>query len=122
MTRRDDDPEIAAAFSTLRREEEEGCPSFAEILLDARARSRGSVIRRRLVAATAMAGIAIVFLAVWIGLRTDRPPEPIPSIVEWQSPTGFLLETPGREVLAAPVGFGRSVLDLASPTERRSPS
>jgi hypothetical protein len=122
MTGRDDDPEIAAAFSALRREEEESCRSFVEILLDARARSRGSVIRRRLVAATAMVGIAIVVLAIWIGLRTERSPEPIPSIAEWQSPTGFLLETPGREVLAAPAGLGRSVLDLASPTERRSPS
>jgi hypothetical protein len=123
MSRPEQDSKIATAFSALRQDEEDQCPPFAEVLRRARARSRWSTVRRRaLVAATAMVGIAIIVLAGWIGLRRERPLEAIPSIVEWQSPTGFLLETPGREVLAAPAGLGRSVLDLASPTERRSPS
>lgn len=123
MSRPDQDSRMADAFSALRREEEERCPSFAEVLRRARMRSQRRVANHRLlVAATTVAGIAIGVLAVWIGLRTEQPPEAIPSIVEWQSPTGFLLETPGREVLAMPVVLGRSVLDIASLNKGRSPS
>ncbi len=116
MSRPDQDPEIAAAFSALREEEERQCPPFAEVVRRPR-RSMASL--RYLVAATA---VAIAALAVWIVLRSVRPPETVPSLAEWRSPTGFLLETPGREVLSAPPGLGRSVLDLASPTTRRSSS
>lgn len=122
MTRPDDDPELASRFAALRQDEEEQCPPFAEF----RRRTRSTVHDRPLFgplfAAAAAVGIAILVFAVWIGLRTERPAEPSPSIVEWRSPTGFLLQTPGREVLSAPSGLGRSVLDLASHSERRSPS
>jgi hypothetical protein len=124
MSRPDDDTELAEAFTALRREEEEQCPSFAEVRRRAQTRSRRSVVRRRaLVAAAAVAGIAIALLAAWIGLRTEEPPrQPVPSIAEWRSPTGILLETPGREILSAPSGLGGTVLDFASPTKGRSPS
>ena len=130
MSRPDEDPGLTAAFSALRREEEGHCPSFAEVLRAARVRSRGSVNRWRLVTAMAAAGIAIALLALWTGPWTGKPRMPretLPSIAEWRSPTGFLLETPGREVLAAPAGLGPSVLDLGQtrltpPSERRSPS
>lgn len=130
MSRPDGDPELAKVFSALRREEEDLCPSFTTVLRQARTRSREGVIRRRLPAGSAAAGAAIAVLALWSGLWTGEPrikKEPVPTIAAWRSPTGFLLQTPGREVLTAPAGLGRSVLDLgeAWPTprsERRSPS
>ncbi len=130
MSRPDQDPELAAAFSALRHEEEDHCPSFAGVLRDARRRSRGSGIRRRLVAVTAAAGAAIAILALWIGPWTGEPriqEETLPSITEWRSPTAFLLETPGREIFAVPSGLSRSVIELGPswpipPSERRSPS
>jgi len=115
MTRQDEDRDLAAAFSALRREEEQQCPPFARL------RSQRKVVHRRsLVAIAAATGIALAFLAAWIGLRAPR--EPVPSIAEWRSPTGFLLETPGREILAAPAGIHRSVLDVSSSNQGRSPS
>ena len=119
MTRQDDDRDLAAAFSALRREEERRCPAFSEIRRRAPMRSQRTEHRRSLVAAAAM-GIVLAFLAAWIGLRPPRGP--VPSIAEWRSPTGFLLATPGREILAAPSGLHRSVLDVASSNKGRSPS
>ena len=120
MTRPDDDRDLAAAFSALRREEERRCPAFSEIRRRAPMRSQPIVPRRSLVAVAAAAGLALAFLAAWIGLRPPRGP--VPSIAEWRSPTGFLLETPGLEILAAPSGLHRSVLDVASSNKGRSPS
>ncbi|HEV8580494.1 MAG TPA: hypothetical protein VGX68_15615 [Thermoanaerobaculia bacterium] len=123
MSQPDQDSRIAAAFSALRQDEEEQCPTFASVLARARMQSRRRVASHRpLLAVATGTAIAIAVLAAWISLRVEQPPEPRPSIVEWRSPTGFLLETPGREVLTGPEGLGRSVLDLATPTERRSSS
>ena len=132
MSRNDEDRhdrELAAAFSALRREEQEQCPPFAEMVRRGRARSlrRGSPQRPRLVWAAA-AGIVLAVLALWLGLQTPEtriPAEGSPSLAEWRSPTDFLLETSGREILADPAHLDRSLLDLNSnlpSQERRSPS
>jgi hypothetical protein len=122
------DRELAAAFSALRREEQEQCPPFAAMVRRGRARSlpSGSPIRPRLL--WAAAGIFLAVLALWLGLRTPEPRIPAagsPSLAEWRSPTDFLLETSGREILADPARLDRSLLDLKPtppPQERRSPS
>ncbi|MBW8874742.1 MAG: hypothetical protein JF614_07230 [Acidobacteria bacterium] len=130
-----DDRELAAAFSALRREEGEQCPPFAEVVRRGRARSRRSPSPRRprllAAAAAAIALVVLVALAAWLGLRKPGPPaggasaEGASSLAEWRSPTEFLLETSGREILADPARLDRSLLDF-SPTppsqERRSPS
>jgi|GEM_PF-2151712 len=124
-----DDRELAAAFSALRREEQEQSPPFAEVVRRARARfpRRESSLRFQLRWAVA-AGLVLAVLAAWLGLRTsgpELPAAPAPSLAEWRSPTDFLLETSGREILADPARLDRSLLDfnstLPSP-ERRSPS
>ena len=132
MSRMDDDRndhELATAFSTLRREEEEQCPPFAEVVRRGRDRSQpnGSwMIRPRLV--WAAAGIVLAVLALWLGLRRPEPRIPVagsPSLAEWRSPTDFLLETSGREILADPARLDRSLLDLnfnPPSQERRSSS
>jgi hypothetical protein len=127
-----DDGELAAAFRALRREEEEQAPPFADVVRRGRSHSPRA---GRFLAARPLglaAALALAVMGVWIGLRA-RVPRPFvtaPSLAEWRSPTQFLLETPGREVLSAPAGWGRSVLDLrdvrivppVSRSERRSPS
>ncbi|MFY9821829.1 MAG: hypothetical protein WAM82_10635 [Thermoanaerobaculia bacterium] len=122
----DDDRELAAAFSALRREEQEQVRPFAEVVRQGRARSQRKESFHRLRWAVA-AGLLVAVLAAWLGLRTQEPQAPAgaPSLAEWRSPTDFLLETSGQEILAAPAGWGRSVLDLdpvPPSSERRSPS
>jgi hypothetical protein len=125
-----DDRELAAAFSALRREEQEQVRPFVEVVQQGRERSRRSGSPQRLHLRWAIAaGLVLAMLATWLGLRTPTRPEipaaPAPSLAEWRSPTGFLLETSGREILADPARLDRSVLDFSSTLpspERRSPS
>jgi len=120
------DSDLAAAFRSLRRDEEEQCPPFAAVLAETQRSSRRTVSLRPALAAAA--GIGLIVLAVWIGLQREAPrarEESQPSLAEWRSPTDFLLVTPGRELLASPAGLGHSILDVRPATayeERRSPS
>ncbi len=124
----EDDRELMAAFAELRREEEGRTPPFAEVVRRGRARSaRPGPLPIRPLAWAAVVAIAV--LGVWLGVRArePRPSAAVPSLAEWRSPTGFLLATPGRDLLAAPAAWDRSVIDLrevslASHSERRSPS
>src|SRR5436305_1404383 len=74
------------------------------------------------------AAFALAALGVWLGVRAREPRHPaVPPLAEWRSPTDFLLATPGRDLLAAPAAWDRSVLDLrevplTSQPERRFPS
>ncbi|MFL6233998.1 MAG: hypothetical protein ACJ76N_12765 [Thermoanaerobaculia bacterium] len=123
----EDDRELAAAFAELRREEEAQTRPFEEVVRRARpARSVRLLPVRPLWLAAA---VALAVLSVWLGVRA-REPHPsaaLPPLAEWRSPTEFLLATPGRDLLAAPAAWDRSVLDLrevpfTSPPERRPPS
>lgn len=124
----EDDRALASAFADLRREEEGRTPPFDEVVRRGRtrsARAAGLLGARPLWLAAA---VALAVLGVWLGARTREPRHPaVPSLAEWRSPTDFLLATPGRDLLAAPAAWDRSVLDLrevplTSPPERRSPS
>jgi hypothetical protein len=124
----EDDRDLAAAFADLRREEEGRTPPFDEIVRRGRvrpARAAGLSGARPLGLAAAA---VLAALGVWLGVRAREPRQPsVPPLAEWRSPTDFLLATPGRDLLAAPPAWDRSVLDLrevplASHPERRSPS
>ena len=124
----EDDRDLATAFADLRREEERRTPPFDEVVRRGRtrpARAAGLPGARPLWLA---AVFALAALGVWLGVRAREPRHPaVPSLAEWRSPTDFLLATPGRDLLAAPAAWDRSVLDLrqaplTSHPERRSPS
>jgi hypothetical protein len=124
-----EDRELAAVFSALRREEREELPPFAEVVRRGRARSlRNESSRRPRLLWAATAAIVLIALAVWLIPRIPGHSVPAgaePSLAEWRSPTDFLLETSGRELLADPAGLDRSLLDFSSTLpsqERRSPS
>jgi hypothetical protein len=105
MTARDDEREIASALEQLRKADEASAPLFHATLKSARAgrASRRPAIGLVLAAATLL--VVIVGLVVFESKHppASRRPAPAPSSTEaslerWESPTVFLLDTPGSEI------------------------
>lgn len=103
---RDDD--LRARFVKLRREEEAQTPEFA-------LPTRAFAVRKRrwhfpgLIAATSLLAVMLAgFLWVRFGPSASNPisDSSVASLVEWKSPTDFLLETPGRELLQTVPAIG----------------
>jgi hypothetical protein len=96
----DDDRDLARLFDELRRSDEASAPSFTHVLgrPGARAPSRSQPLR--------FAAVAMVLAVVALGVALLRPhphgtaSTEIPmSLAQWKSPTDWLLETPGKEIL-----------------------
>jgi hypothetical protein len=126
------EPDLRDRFAALRREEEQGAPPFAAVRQAARAHRRRPASRRWLLAPVSVAA-ALCLLLVWLTERTGTPPPAPPgaslALADWRPPTDFLLQTPGREILAAPDwlewGFTAEVPDWGLSTslkERRNRS
>jgi hypothetical protein len=107
MSPNDLDNELTRLFTEQRRADEASAPDFRELLVRARAGTRGRAFTpgregrwawRAAIAATAS-------LALATGLYLFRPPpEPrllsnVPTLAAWKAPTDALLQTPGAELL-----------------------
>jgi hypothetical protein len=122
----EDDRELAAAFAELRREEEARTRPFDEVVRRARSARGIRLLPARPLWLAAAVALAVLSVWLWAPVREPRPSAALPPLAEWRSPTEFLLATPGRDLLAAPAAWDRSVLDLrevpfTSPPERRPP-
>ena len=94
----DDDADLERRFRALRREDLEDVPPFHLVWTA----MRNSPRPRRHVAAWAMAAVVLILAVLWLprgSLETPGPDVAV-SILEWRSPTDFLLDTPGRALLA----------------------
>ena len=113
MNRPNEEAELGRAFERLRAEDASMAPDFARMLSAAEAESAASVItppRRRITrwaaggAGLAAAAIGGLFLA---GLRADARFEAAVASLrvpdEWSSPTDFLLEVPGWDLMRLPL-------------------
>jgi hypothetical protein len=94
----DDDLELKKRFQELRSQEVRFTPRFA-----AKARPRTRIMPARLAAVAA--ALAVVLVGIGVGVRdqvlfdaTDRLA--VRSANDWQSPTDFLLKTPGNELIS----------------------
>ena len=81
------DDQLREAFAELRRVEAAHVPRFA-------------MMPRKRRPYTALAFATVVLLVVLVVAVIPRRP-PAPSISTWTAPTDFLLQTPGRELLAS---------------------
>ncbi|HWX25412.1 MAG TPA: hypothetical protein VN083_10235 [Vicinamibacteria bacterium] len=97
----DADKTLRDAFAWARDAEGGEAPAFARVLAEAR---KGRRHRRRGALRLALAGVGAVMLVLVLLRRPVSLPEEThaPSVMDWRSPTDFLLQTPGREVLEAP--------------------
>lgn len=102
---RDDD--LRRRFAELRLEEEKRASEF--VLPAPNWAGHGRRWSARKLVAGAVCLVAIT-TAVWLRLVSHRPArEPgtaVASLTEWRSPTDFLLETPGQELLRTVPAIG----------------
>lgn len=105
MTEDDEEREIALALEQLRMADEASAPSFHATLEGARAgrASRRPAIGPALAAAALLVVIVGLLLLVSEHPRASRRTTPAPfsaeaSLESWESPTVFLLDTPGFEI------------------------
>jgi len=105
------DEDLRDRFAALRREEEARTPEFARLL-----KTRVERVRRWpavSMTAAAVCTVIVIAVALWLGRAAWRPHQEqraaVASITAWKSPTDFLLETPGSEMLRTmpELGFSR---------------
>ncbi len=96
-----DDRDLRDLFASLRAEEESSAPDLEDLLRRQPVRGR-SKSAGRLIAAGALLAAAIAAV-VWLLPEIEKPhgyrERPVAFITQWKSPTDFLLDTPGRDLL-----------------------
>jgi len=119
------DQDLRDRFAALRRQEEPQAPGFtsrpASSRKPVRPRSPGTLL------AAAAFLLAIAAAGLWLRTASHRPqPEPgkpVASIADWKPPTDFLLDTPGRQLLATVPAIGAlqngSIAPIPAPTPHR---
>ena len=90
-----EDSRLRTHFANLREEDRSAAPPFGRTAASAAAFSRrGSSLR------IALAAILILAIAVMLAVRTHRSTDAVSrELAAWSSPTAFLLETPGKQLL-----------------------
>jgi hypothetical protein len=90
-----EDSRLRTHFTNLREEDRSAAPPFGRTATAAAASShRGSSLR------IALAAVPVLAIAVMFALRTHRSTNAVPrELAAWSSPTAFLLETPGKQLL-----------------------
>lgn len=118
----DDERDLKARFAEMRRQEASEAPKFAALI------RRGATRRRPFRhGKLAIAAACVLVIAFLLARFRPRPAAaPVPSLTEWKSPTDFLLQTPGRDLLYSVPQFdawpeGAGVADpRPSPTARKT--
>lgn len=114
----DDDRNLQGRFAELRRQDAGSAPEFPA-LLRRRAKRPGSRALSRLAVGVA----CVLVIAVALARFHSRPPaKPVPALTEWRSPTDFLLQTPGRELLISVPRLGEWPHSVGVPGPRPSPT
>jgi hypothetical protein len=119
---RDDD--LRMRFAALRREEEMLAPAFELPRGDLAARgwrwSAGTLMAAAVCAITIT--VAVVLLRLVPAAPRGSNSSPVASLSQWRSPTDFLLETPGREMLRSvpAIGVWQEPGKVSRPGKKRS--
>jgi hypothetical protein len=104
----DSDQDLRDRFRALRQEEETRAPELADLLRRVPVRASSKSARRLIVAAALLAATVATVLLFWPTLPSfhQNPGKPVVSITQWKSPTEFLLDTPGRDILRTVPSMG----------------
>ncbi len=89
-----EDERLRTHFANLREEDRGAAPSFGRTAAAAGFSRRGSSWR------IALAALPVLAIAAMFAVRTHRSTDAVPrELAAWSSPTSFLLETPGNQLL-----------------------
>ena len=123
-----EEKDLARLFEELRRADVASAPRFREVLgrkKSARASSRA--LSRRLAAAAVLAAGTLAAVLLLPARRRAMERDPGTAIARWESPTDWLLQTPGGQLLeevpalAEPVPSTR-LSEAAERTGRKTPT
>ncbi len=90
-----EDSDLRTQFGRLREEDRSAAPPFQRTATTKAASSPHGHSWR-----IAIAAIPVLAVAVLFSLRSHRSTDAVPrDITAWSSPTAFLLETPGKQIL-----------------------
>lgn len=111
-----EDNRLRNHFTNLREEDRSGAPAFGHTAPAATAPSRRSYSLRM-----ALAAVPVLAVGVMFTLRTHRSTDVVPrELAAWSSPTAFLLETPGKQLLNQIPTLGEPLLH-ALPSAKDGP-
>jgi hypothetical protein len=113
-----EDQDLRERFAALRREDAGRTTRFA-----VPGKQRAAAPRPVWLPAIALAVLVVVGAGTFLFTRQQRrePPFPDRPITQWKSPTDFLLQTPGREVLRNVPVFTRWPESVAVPAATPKP-
>jgi hypothetical protein len=90
-----EDSDLRTHFANLREEDRSATPPFGRTATAAPAFSRRSSLL-----GIALAALPVLAIALMLTVRTHRSTDAVPrGLAAWSSPTAFLLETPGKQLL-----------------------
>lgn len=104
MSHSDEDREIRRRFKSAHERRESLPPSFQEIVERARRQQTQPSVARVSVLVTAVVAVTVVISGYLVWYEQPVPQRfdnEISALTNWQSPTDFLLKTPGMELLAS---------------------
>lgn len=124
-----DDSRWRDDFALMRREDAARTPAFAQLLRRAPRGVTSPAFRLRTGAVAVTASLLAAFAAVMLwqvpSVHRTTVETVVPPLAAWRSPTDFLLDTPGREVLRLVPTFGRPLSltpDFSPPIDDMTPA
>ena len=100
-----EDSRLRTHFANLREEDRRAAPPFGRTAAAAAFSHRRSSLR------IALAAMPVLAIAVMLAVRTHRSTDAVPrELAAWSSPTAFLLETPGKQLLNQTPRFGEPLI------------
>ena len=106
-----EDNRLRTHFANLREEDRSAAPPFGTAAAAATAFSpRGFSLR------IALASLPVLVIAGVLAVRTHRSTDAVPrDLAAWSSPTAFLLETPGTQLLNQTPRLGEPLIRSREP-------
>jgi hypothetical protein len=110
-----EDSRLRTHFANLREEDRSAAPPFGRTAAAAAFSHRRSFLR------IALAAMPVLAIALILALRIHRSTDAVPGeLAAWSSPTAFLLETPGEQLLIQTPWLGEPLIH-ALPTVQDGP-